>query len=126
MASAVIICGGRNFTDYNTLRDELNNIHERLGMEIIIHGAETNGADGLADKWGRLKGLLVIPIPAWWQRYGNAAGPIRNGIMMKLLKIIPTERRAVIAFPGGHGTATMVALAERESETGIELIKVGW
>jgi len=124
MSLAAILCGGKNFKDYAVLKECLDKEHERYGLEIIIHGAEGGGVDDLADKWGRLNGALVIPIPAWWKRYGATAGTIRNGVMVKLLKIIPTERKAVIAFPGRD--MTMVELAEKESESGIKLIKIGW
>ena len=44
---------------------------------------------------------------AKWEEHGNAAGPIRNRHMMTW------KPDAVIAFPGGSGTADMVSIARK-------------
>jgi hypothetical protein len=52
---------------------------------------------------------------AKWHVHGRAAGPIRNGVMIDMRPDI------VIAFPGGDGTADMVAQA---TEAGIRVIRI--
>lgn len=58
----------------------------------------------------RLLGIPVDPFPADWARYGKGAGPRRNAQMLagKVYPSIP-EATAVVAWPGGAGTADMVA-----------------
>jgi len=48
----------------------------------IVHGNNGN-ADKAAHKYGTQYGATVIPVDADWKQYGNAAGPIRNGVMLK-------------------------------------------
>jgi hypothetical protein len=47
--------------------------------------------------------------PADWTRHGKAAGPKRNQLMLDKEK-----PDLVIAFPGGKGTADMVARAKAQ------------
>jgi hypothetical protein len=54
----------------------------------------------------------VKQFPADWNKYGKAAGPIRNAQMAKYAD-------AVILFPGGRGTANMRKLAK---EHGLEIL----
>jgi hypothetical protein len=51
---------------------------------VIVHGG-ANGADQMADIWARLIGLPkrdIRAFPAQWEKYGRAAGPIRNQQML--------------------------------------------
>jgi len=48
----------------------------------VVHGACTRGADAIADDWCARRGVPVQRFPANWQRYGDAAGPIRNKAMV--------------------------------------------
>jgi hypothetical protein len=54
--------------------------------------------------------------PAQWDRYGEAAGPIRNAWMLEFGK-----PDLVVAFPGGRGTADMISKARK---AGIEVCEV--
>jgi hypothetical protein len=48
---------------------------------VIIHGA-ASGADTIAGNVGRSLGFDIIRFPAQWEKYGRAAGPIRNKQML--------------------------------------------
>ena len=48
---------------------------------------------------------------------GHCGGPKRNQMMLDQKPDI------VLAFPGGRGTADMIARAE---QAGVEVVKVGW
>ena len=50
-------------------------------MSCIIHGT-ASGADLLAGEVAKEMGLIVQEYPAHWARYGRAAGPIRNRLML--------------------------------------------
>lgn len=100
----VIVCGGRDYTDQDAIRERLEVLRADYPDAIVIHG----GAPG-ADSWaghiaGRL-GLDVEVYPANWKKYGRAAGPIRNREMLD------SGADLVIAFPGGVGTQNMITQA---------------
>src|SRR5882672_10315376 len=99
----VLVCGGRDFTDYNLLTSTLNQLE---GITHLIHG-EAKGADTLARLWAKDKEIVILGYPANWHRDGEAARPIRNQRMLN-----QGEPDLVIAFPGGKGTADMVRRAK--------------
>lgn len=101
----VLVCGGRNFTDKEYLFETLNALAKTIQIDCIIEG-NASGADRLAGYWARKNYIDNIKFKAEWDKYGNAAGPIRNKQML-------TEGKPdiVIAFYGGKGTANMVQQA---------------
>lgn len=110
-----LICGGRDFTDMEMFRAAIGDIMTLRGCpDRVIHGA-ARGADMLADEWARSLALDVTAVPADWERHGKAAGPIRNQEMLAM------NPHAVVAFPGGRGTANMVGLAKAARAAGVEI-----
>lgn len=107
----VIVCGGRSF-----LNDALvgTTLH-RLNVTAIAEGG-ASGVDRVARQWARAVGIPVTTFPAEWSRDGKAAGPIRNQRMLDEFK-----PDAVVAFPGGRGTADMVRRARRRNIPIIEV-----
>lgn len=97
----VIITGGRDFNNASLVFDVL----ERIDADVIIHG-DCSGADTLAAKYGKFKGLTVLNYPAKWSVHGKAAGPIRNREMIEL-----HPDAILIAFPGGRGTEDCIKQA---------------
>lgn len=75
--------------------------------KTVIHGA-ASGADRLAGEVATEMGIPVEEFPARWNDYGRAAGVIRNQMMLTHGK-----PDLVLAFPGGRGTADMVARARK-------------
>ena len=110
----VLVCGGRDYTDWLRVRNTMLDLHERGPITEIIHGAAP-GADSLARVWAELFGVTQTSVPANWLAHGKAAGPIRN---QKMLEMQPD---LVVAFPGGPGTADMV---ERATKAGITVMEV--
>lgn len=113
----VLVCGGRDFTDYVTVNRVLSAYFNNFcngNMEIIHGGAR--GADTLAGLFAKMFGLKCHIFPAEWDSYGKGAGPIRNQKMLDEGK--PT---IVIAFPGGADTADMI---KRAKKAGILTINV--
>jgi hypothetical protein len=51
---------------------------------IVVHGAQ-RGADSMSGEIAQELGASTIPMPAEWDAYGKAAGPIRNEQMKKIL-----------------------------------------
>ena len=103
----VLVCGGRHYTDREFVYRALDFAHAQTPITRIIHGGAW-GADALAAAWARERGVECTRYMAEWQKFGLGAGHIRNQRML-------TEGKpdAVIAFPGGTGTAGMCRQAKK-------------
>ena len=106
----IIIAGGRNFTDYQTLIKFCNLILQDQTEIEIVSGAYYKGADLLGEKYAQEKGYKLTQFPANWKRYGKAAGPKRNEQMANYAD-------ALIAFWDGKskGTKHMIELAKSKN-----------
>lgn len=105
----LVVCGGRDFNDREFVWSVLDKIHRLRGISEIIEGG-ARGADALAGEWADAHRVLRTTervTKEEWRLYGSAAGPLRNGRMLKLMP------RAVIAFPGGSGTADCIRQARQ-------------
>lgn len=76
----VIVCGSRDWTDREQIADRLFDLPPG---STIVHG-NAKGADRIAAQEGQKLGHTIEPHPADWDRYGKAAGVIRNQIMADL------------------------------------------
>jgi hypothetical protein len=74
----LLICGDRNWSD----GDAISEVIWKFKPDLVIEG-EARGADTLARLSAEAMGIEVKPFPADWQKYGRAAGPIRNSQMLK-------------------------------------------
>ena len=102
----VIVAGSRDFTDYPLLCSLMD--QELAGsenVEIVSGGAR--GADALGERYAREHGYSLKLFPADWDKWGKAAGPIRNSQMAGYAD-------ALIAFWNGRsaGTRDMILKAE--------------
>lgn len=115
----ILVCGSRKYSDARHLFAVLDRLEaERGPIDTVIHG-NAQGTDRLADTWARTKAPNVTGIlgyQAEWKHDGKAAGPIRNQRMLD-----DGKPDLVVAFPGGKGTADMVARAER---AGVEIVRI--
>jgi predicted Rossmann-fold nucleotide-binding protein len=112
----VLVCGGRDYQDWERVKAVLGKFHDEAGIDVIIEGGAA-GADRLAREWARMEGAAdVETFEADWEHQGNFAGPTRNARMLN-------EGRPdlVIAFPGGRGTADMVRKARK---AGVEVVEI--
>ncbi len=110
----ILVCGGRTFTNRNFVFWELDRLalHHKI-EQVIVGGAM--GADQLGLEWAHSRKIAKTMVPADWRVHGRAAGPIRN---QKMLDLKPD---LVVAFPGGKGTADMVA---RSRKAGVEVLEL--
>jgi hypothetical protein len=74
----ILVCGDRNWKETDTIFNWLAKFHK---SSTIIHG-NARGADTIGGKIAEKLGMLVLPYPANWEKYGKAAGPIRNQQML--------------------------------------------
>ena len=109
----LLVCGGRDYSDRGRLFTELDAIHAQQPITLIIQGGQKKlrgndwiGADYFAEQWAEAREVPCLRHPARWNALGRRAGPIRN---REMLQWVP---EAVLAAPGGAGTADMCAVAE--------------
>lgn len=122
----VIICGGRDFIDYGFAFRMLNQIHKECPITQVIEGGQRTrdkhtreiigGADYWGMRWAKRNGIECITMRADWNKYGKAAGMIRNKRMLE-----EGKPDCVIAFKGGNGTANMMEIARTSK---IEVIEI--
>lgn len=112
-----LLCGSRGWHDPGPIEevlDTLQGVAREAGEDLtIVHGAAP-GLDRLAAKLARRRGLKVCDEPAEWDRYGRAAGPIRNQKMLDDYK--PDVIWAFRATGKSRGTADMI---QRGLEAGV-------
>jgi len=113
----LLVCGGRDYADRERVFTEIAAAIGREATEddmnswlpppgtVIISGCAT-GADQHAIDWAVVHWAQLEEYPADWERYGKSAGHRRNATMLKFGK-----PDLVLAFPGGKGTANMIAQA---------------
>jgi hypothetical protein len=101
----VIIAGGRDYHEYDTLIDAVN--ESGFLIETVVSGGAT-GVDALGERFAKESGLLLEVFPADWKTHGKAAGPIRNRQMAK-------NAEALIALWDGNsrGTKNMIETATK-------------
>ena len=77
-------------------------------IEAQLLVGDAYGVDAHAWRWAQARGRVAVRFVAQWRALGRAAGPIRNGRMLR-------EATALIAFEegGGKGTRDCIAQAER-------------
>lgn len=111
----IIIAGGRNFKPEKKHREWITEYLCRNfdGSDITIISGCCSGADKFGEEIAEKDNLPIKRYPANWDKYGRAAGPIRNRQMAKIANIC-------ILFPGGIGTASMEKIA---IEYGVKVIK---
>lgn len=102
----VLVTGGRDYVDIEQAYEVLDRIHLGRGIILLIHG-KARGADTICGRWARARNVEEKACPANWDGHGLSAGIRRNKAMLLL------KPDMLVAFPGGPGTADMVARAEK-------------
>jgi hypothetical protein len=101
----IIVAGGRDFNDYELLKEKLDN--ESLSSEDTIISGDARGADRLGERYAKEHCIWCTKYPAKWDKYGKSAGYIRNAEMA-------SNADALIAFWDGksRGTKHMIDIAD--------------
>lgn len=105
----LIIAGGRDFNDYQTLKGRLDNLLRSKNLEdIVIISGGAKGADSLGERYAKERCLRLEIYEAEWDRFGKRAGYLRNSLMAD-------NADALVAFwNGSAGTGHMITLAEEQ------------
>lgn len=105
----VVVAGGRDFNDYELLKETLNYLLQKKLPDVEIVSGAARGADSLGERYAQEYNLSIHRKPADWDRYGKSAGYRRNAEMAKYAD-------AAVCFWDGksRGTKHMIDLAEKE------------
>ena len=108
----VLIAGSRTYT-YDTVIDSLIRGLQAEHDSLRVINGQAKGADMLAHDLAEAYGAITVPFPADWDKYGKAAGPIRNKQMLD-----EGKPDMVIAFldrpeSESRGTANMIKQAQK-------------
>lgn len=105
-----MIAGSRTFNNYAKAQKIISDYLRKyyLDKEIVVISGGCRGADKIGEQYARENGLKKITFKAEWEKYGRAAGPIRNEEMAKIAD-------CVICFWDGKsaGTKSMINLAKK-------------
>lgn len=103
MSIKLAIVGYRDFHDYETLCNHVNEWRKEIEMDkkithIISGGA--SGVDKLAEKYAKDNNINIIIHYPDWKKYGKNAGPLRN-------KLIVNDATHLIAFVHENSKGTV-------------------
>jgi hypothetical protein len=103
-----IIAGSRNIEDYQELRRAIK--HLTWPITEVVSGHATSGVDLLGERWAKRNDIPLTLFPANWERYGKAAGSIRNRQMAEY-------SQALLALWDGKspGTKDMIKQARQRN-----------
>lgn len=104
----VIIAGGRDFDDYEYLKESMDYFLSKIKRNIVIVCGAARGADTLGARYAEECGYEVRYYPADWKSNGKSAGFIRNLEMAQ-------NADALVAFWNGQssGTKHMIETARK-------------
>jgi hypothetical protein len=104
----VIIAGGRDFKDYEKLKNICDIAFKSYPQVEIVSGT-AHGADLLGEQYANDRGHLIKRFPADWDNYGKGAGFRRNVEMAEYAG-------ALLAFWDGssRGTQHMINTAKKK------------
>ncbi len=111
----VLVCGGRDYDQAEVVDAILDATKKTFGEIVLIQGG-ASGADRLAKMWAKRNNVRCEQYNADWDKHGKAAGPIRNQWM-----IDDGKPDYFVAFPGGKGTADMIARCKKANIVGLDL-----
>ena len=78
----VVICGSRRFNDADADAAVAEAVERsRYEVTTVVSGVAP-GIDRAGERWAESRGIQADRYPADWDRYGRAAGPIRNKQMV--------------------------------------------
>lgn len=116
----IIIAGGRNYQDYETVKRETTRfLSEQEWESAVVVSGGASGADALGERFAKEMGFPMERYPADWKQHGRAAGPIRN-------KQMAENADALLAFWDGvsRGTKSMIALATKHGLI-VKVVQIG-
>lgn len=131
-----VICGGKNFNDWDKALRSLDYWRSRLDITVVVHDGDVSfdpaeralpdsqrrkwGVAALAQRWAELRGVGIIEERVRddeWKKLGDRAAPLRNRRMLDIHK-----PGALICFPGDDSAAEMLNQARAAGVKCIEVV----
>lgn len=118
----IIIAGSREFDNYDFLKSNMDVLFSCFGIDknapIKIICGMCRGADTLGERFAKENNYAIKYFPADWDKYGKAAGVIRNEEMAKYAAEYEDEDEdmgILVAIWDGksRGTKNMIENAEK-------------
>ena len=115
----IVAAGGRDLVwPQERIAEDLLQCSGGRPVHLLLHGGAC-GADRAIGRAAQQHGWRVQSLAADWRRYGRAAGPTRNRLLLEQALLEAEAHTSpstsasvlVIAFPGGVGTASLVSQA---------------
>lgn len=106
----IIIAGGREFKNYQTLCDVCSWMLSKTDLSTVtIVSGGARGVDQMGERFAKEHGIKFIVMKPDWDKHGKAGGYIRNQEMAN-------ASTHVIAFWDGksRGTKHMIDIAKRD------------
>lgn len=102
------VIGSREFNDFDLLCQKLDALMQRKEITLIISGG-ARGADSLAERYARDRGIPTQVLKPDWEKFGKSAGFRRNMDIIEACE-------ACIAFWDGEskGTLHSIGLAKKK------------
>lgn len=103
----LVVFGTRGYQDRKEFHEELCNYIEQFEDKpiLFVSGAAPSGADDLIIRWCRKFKYPCLAMPADWDKFGKAAGFIRNTEMAKI-------SNAGLGFWDGQSPGTRQMISE--------------
>jgi YspA, cpYpsA-related SLOG family len=106
----VLVCGGREYDNRDKIYHVLDAQLAKIGDSMLLITGGATGADTIAREWAVDRRVDHMILHAKWERFGKAAGPIRNR------RMAGKKPRLVLVFhqdlDNSRGTRDMVSVAE--------------
>lgn len=115
----LLIAGSRNYKDAEFIYSRIDLIRDNHYITKIIAGGAT-GVDQVAKEYAKEHNIPFEKYKADWDKYGKAAGPIRNKQMVDAADII-----LAIRYNYSPGTSNTLKLAKK-AELKIYKVEILW
>lgn len=102
----VVVCGSRDWEDPGVVRVKITEKLASLSKDTEIVTGGARGVDSWTDAIARSLGLPTTVMPADWDKFGRAAGRIRN------IAMLDTNPDLVMAFWDGSSRGTKHTIDE--------------
>jgi hypothetical protein len=104
----VIIAGSREGVTYDDIEKGVGQFQQAWGLITEVVSGCAAGTDSLGEKYAGFHNIPIKQFPAKWNKYGRAAGPIRNKEMAEY-----ADGLIAISVNDSRGTANMIQNAKR-------------
>ena len=113
MILKIVIAGCRNYNNYDEAKEYIDFCIREIKKNntIVILSGGCRGADAIGERYAIENGYEIRKFVADWDKYGKAAGPIRNEQMAK-------DADYIICFWDykSRGTKSMIENAKKYSK----------